>query len=76
MGKRYERNPGADQIQAWKAAIAAQHKRQRQQRGRYIGRSATPNVSAGMMRRSPGGHPGDSDGDHDDSDHDDGPWHD
>jgi hypothetical protein len=32
MSKRYARNPGSDQVQAWKRAVAAQRKAQRRDR--------------------------------------------
>jgi hypothetical protein len=60
MKKRYARNPGADQIAEWKAALAAHRKRQRQQHGQRH----APGISAarpGMMRRAPAdGHPGET----------------
>jgi hypothetical protein len=70
MSKRYTRNPGADQIKAWKAAIAAHRKQQRQWRGRRVMQDAS-RIGPGMIRRPPSTEGGSGDGDHDD-----GPWHD
>jgi len=59
-----------DQREAWRKALAAARRGQRQRRGRRVQKSATLLIGPGMIRRSP---PQQDDGDSDDSD---GPWHD
>jgi hypothetical protein len=53
--KRYARNPGADQIAAWKAAIAAAHRQQRLRRGKRkpSDSDGLREVGPGMVRRPP-----------------------
>jgi hypothetical protein len=52
MSRRYTRNPGQDQIAAWKAAIAASRRQQRGKRGRR--KTGLQAVSGpGMVRRPP-----------------------
>jgi hypothetical protein len=62
MTRRYAREPGADQLAKWKAAIAAAKREQRQRRGRRSTADASFGVSGPGMLRVPTARSGERDG--------------
>jgi hypothetical protein len=52
VAKRYARNPGEDQVQQWKQALASHRRQQRNQRGRKQDASSVQ-FRPGMVRITP-----------------------